>query len=683
MNPNEQVFQQPQPTQHQIQPQYATRPAKRVVELNSKDSVFFILFIVASFLFSRLGVFTEFNFGFSVFSVIITVLAYIHIYRMEKKHSQFGKVSFALALILEISFFFNNNFTVKIFDCIAVLFLAVSFVGYETNAIKRNDGGYSAFLEPVKNAFNKTFDDMGLPFRSARQSQKDGKSSSVFGVAIGLMIALPLLAVVIALFMSSDVAFSTLMTKLFKDIALLVASLLLAVFFFGFFYSFVFASNKSVSVSAEEKNGRYGNASSVTVNTILTVLSVVYLFYLFSQLAYVSKAFSFMLPENFSAAEFARSGFFEMFAIAAINLLLFGVCSIVVRRKENGSLKAATKSLLVFICAFTEFYIVTAFIKMWQYISRFGLTELRVFTSVFMLALALSFLVLLARLFASKIHYGKAIIVIFSVSLIALSYCDVGSVISSYNYERYLKSGKSINLDVEQLGRLQFSSVETLTRLATDEPESDYKKSAEYYIVSSLAGLFSAVDYSVDKISPNESLDIYNFFGLNLVKINARRAVLVYLENNPYLNAAEVKDSYRGDYDGYDTEFIYGNRVTSVVEGGSDDGKGFFDYGVYVFADGISADEFLLSKNFTKIDDKNVDHYTELVSVIKERAKEYVDVDYVFPKLSENSVTIGDYIHTYGVYSNPSEAIRSDNGLDAVFYDSETGYIYKFGVYMY
>ena len=189
------------------------------------------------------------------------------------------------------------------------------------------------------------------------------------------------------------------------------------------------------------------------INTVITVLSASYILYLISQLAYVSDAFAFLLPEDYSASRFAREGFFQMCVVAFINLLIITATSIIIKHRENGKVPVLTKCIHVFLCLFTEFYIVTAFLRMSKYISLYGLTRLRVFTSVFILCLALIFIITLIRVISEKFKYIKPLIIICVLTLIAVSSVDVDTFISKYNYEAYKEGKISLTMsDIKDLG---------------------------------------------------------------------------------------------------------------------------------------------------------------------------------------------------------------------------------------
>jgi hypothetical protein len=110
------------------------------------------------------------------------------------------------------------------------------------------------------------------------------------------------------------------------------------------------------------KKNRYnqeGNVKELQINRVfpiagavsfLTVISLTYLVYLFSQLAYFFSAFNGFLPEGYTrtASAFARRGFFEMFAICAINILIISIISAFSKR-EGGKPSLAVRLLSLFI----------------------------------------------------------------------------------------------------------------------------------------------------------------------------------------------------------------------------------------------------------------------------------------------------------------------------------------------
>jgi len=91
-----------------------------------------------------------------------------------------------------------------------------------------------------------------------------------------------------------------------------------------------------------------------------------------------------------------------MSVIAAINLALIFVM-LLISTKKDGKICIALKVFGTFIGAFTLVIIGTALSKMILYINRFGMTQLRITTSAFMIFLTIVFVSVIIRLFISII----------------------------------------------------------------------------------------------------------------------------------------------------------------------------------------------------------------------------------------------------------------------------------------
>jgi hypothetical protein len=104
---------------------------------------------------------------------------------------------------------------------------------------------------------------------------------------------------------------------------------------------------------------------------------------------------------------------------------------------------------------------------MFLYIQGFGLTRLRVTTSIFMVFLVLVFLAVFIRLFACKFPYMKAIVAVFCVIWLSVGFCNIDRVIVNYNVEAY-QSKKLQTVDVDTLQYMP-ESVPYLLELSNDQ----------------------------------------------------------------------------------------------------------------------------------------------------------------------------------------------------------------------
>lgn len=451
-----------------------------MVEFTKKDLIGLAISAVLLFLVSYLGIINLFNFGFTVTMGVFTVFVYIYLYKKQANSKIFNNFSLISALLLISSFSINNDGLIKFISVLYLAFLLViSFSGVSGNN-KDSDSNYNwffgAFIKPSLSTLSNIF----TPFMSAKNSVKSGKGKNVSSVLIGVLVAVPVLFVIVPLLSSSDIAFEAVISKIFTNTSLIISSLVLTGILLPVFYSLIFYLEKSSLVDVEDKKKDIKKLSVMGINSFLISISFVYLFYLFTQLAYIVDAFAFVLPEDYTAAEFARSGFFQMAVIVFINFVILGVTAIKVKR-ENAKLPNSTKAILLFISSFTIFYISTAIIKMAKYISLYGLTRLRVLTSVFMIMLAIIFVLIILKLIITKFKYVKPIIVVCTLTLLSISMININTVIAEYNYSAY-KAGK-IDIDIEQIESLGVSGIPVLVKLADEEDKdiSFLAKEALYY----------------------------------------------------------------------------------------------------------------------------------------------------------------------------------------------------------
>jgi len=355
-------------------------------------------------------------------------------------------------------------------------------------------------------------------------------------------VAVPALFVIVPLLSSSDIAFEAVITKIFENTNLIFSALLITVLLTPCFYSLIFYLKKAPRLEQEDLKKHTGKLSAIGINSFLISISIVYLFYVFTQLAYIVDAFSFILPENYTAAEFARSGFFQMAVIVFINFVILGYTAINIKR-NNFNLPKSTKGILIFISAFTIFYISTAIIKMAKYISIYGLTRLRVLTTVFMLMLAVIFVIIILKLLISKLKYIKPIIVVCTLTLLAISLVDINTVIAEYNYREY-KAGK-IQIDVEQIDSLGISGVPTLTKLV-DEKDYDVSFKAKEALMYSNGDIYFR-PFSADPKETTPAKD--SLFEYNLIWINSKDAFDNFQKKHPQFNEETFEAEYNKYYE--------------------------------------------------------------------------------------------------------------------------------------
>ena len=220
--------------------------------------------------------------------------------------------------------------------------------------------------------------------------------------------------------------------------------------------------------SSEDTVARVGSKVKVIPAVIVIMpaaaLLIVYVLFFISQWAYYISAFTRALPEGYSAAEYAREGFFQLCAVTVINLVLIFVMSCFMKTGTRGA-DILRRVFTVLLSAATLILIATAVSKMLLYIERFDLTRARLEATVFMIFLAVVFIAVIIA----------AALLFFT----AYSLVNTNRFIASYNVDAYL-DGKHDSIDVEYLRNdLGWSSVPELKRLS-ENAEGSVQRDAEH-----------------------------------------------------------------------------------------------------------------------------------------------------------------------------------------------------------
>ena len=238
--------------------------------------------------------------------------------------------------------------------------------------------GFSAIVTAVFGAIGclaEPFMDFSC-FRKLRTKHQMTKTGYVL---IGLICAIPLLGIVIALLYQADAVFAHALSGMFSfDVPI---SRVIGI---GFMFAYaLFAAYCGIrylgkgTISAQSKDLR--KLEPMIANTILVLVSVVYL--LFSVIQIFSLFLGKMqLPDGYTYARYAREGFFQLLFVCIINVslvLFFMGCF-----REN----RFKKILLTVISGCTYVMIASSAFRMCLYIQNYRLTFLRVFV-LWMLAL--------------------------------------------------------------------------------------------------------------------------------------------------------------------------------------------------------------------------------------------------------------------------------------------------------
>ena len=557
---------------------------KKKVQMSFVDVLTFpVIFVLTTFLISAvLDLFWSVNsrgFSTAVIYFGFFTVATVYIVTKRKTFSKEAILPGALALFTAVSYIIHGDEAHFIFTFLMLIYLSGSYCVKMVGEAKDTYGSYFYLLEvwrsevavPTKNAF--------LPLRSvqtlakAPEDERKKISSKTLGIIGGALLSIPVICLVVPLLIDGDAAFGSLATtavdkigeffeKIFSHMDLPVIEAFLALFVAPYIYNVMFCFRHGVTdEKRKEKNESYKNLRIIPSNVFagfLGVISLVYVVYLLSQLAYFFSAFTGKLPDGstITVASYARRGFFEMVAVAVINLAVIGITVLFSKRNES-RISRMIKGFDLFLCGFTLVIVMTSISKILLYIAEYGLTHKRLYVFVADLILLVAFAMVTVRLFKKNFPYMKVILA-FSCSMITLmSLVGTDSLIANYNVEMNLR-GNLKTVDVDQLEDMGLPALKPLHKLSQNEKEGD--KILNYRVKEAVANVFyyNAVCYCTPEEYMEKGVVDRGFTSLD------EYLALKYVEKN-FDALAEIHQKYGWWYSKENTDLIFDKEILDEV----------------------------------------------------------------------------------------------------------------------
>ena len=234
---------------------------------------------------------------------------------------------------------------------------------------------------------------LAAALRRLRRGERRGGGA----VALGLLLALALVPLVLALLAAADPRFEQAFTALYgwfddnmREIVWRMAfALPVAFYLFGLFCGARQHRGPAAAQTAAPAPAR--RLAFAAAGIPMAALLLIYAVFLAAQLPYFFSAFAGLLPADFTYAEYARRGFFELFRVAALNAALLCFAR---RRTAPGG--RPRRLLCLLLCAATLLLLLTAARKLALYIGRYGITARRLWAAWGMVGIAAAVLLLAA-----------------------------------------------------------------------------------------------------------------------------------------------------------------------------------------------------------------------------------------------------------------------------------------------
>jgi uncharacterized protein DUF4153 len=295
----------------------------------------------------------------------------------------------AAALLIASNFIARDSTTLKLFDAIGLaMVLVLASLSLQGVALRgRHAWQYlHAALSAAISAGVGVFQLVGIDV--AWSELPRGKLGHVRAAALGGVLAFPLLVVFGGLFASADAVFHDVVTGMFAlDFGSVVSHTFLiavcAAASAGYFRGALVRR-----APAQDAGGTGFSLGIVPVATALGLIDLLFLLFVVIQLRYLfGGAELIAAATGLTYAEYARRGFFELVTASALVLPLLTGADWLVRndsREHQRTFRQFAALLLLLLVV----VMASALQRMRLYVGAFGLSEIRLYSTAFMLYLA-------------------------------------------------------------------------------------------------------------------------------------------------------------------------------------------------------------------------------------------------------------------------------------------------------
>lgn len=437
-------------------PVNATASPKEETVYTRKEQITAFLSMLAGFLFIRFGMYHVTGLFTTLFFCLLFTLCIVYLKKsgriLHRSHKCLAAVLYTFSLVYTIT---ANDF-LKNLNTIFLLLCMALFV----HLVCHPNGGVFHWLpySMQKAVLAQPFGNFGKCPEAAISTVKGTAGwKNLLYILGGLAAAIPLTGIVAGLLCSADEGMSTLLGNLLLTpspealtlIPHIAFGILAGFWLFGMLYGNVFRKGQDSELNYISKVQAMRTMPNPMVYAMVTPICILYVLFFISQFPYFLGGFTGELAEGFTYAEYARKGFFELCWVCCINAAVIAGISFL--PKNSGEQKPILlKIYTIFLSGSSLILAGTALAKMFLYIDTYGMTQLRIYTTWFMLLLMLVFLLVIIRQFKVNLPVCKIGFAVFTVMFGLLCFSRPDAWMTRYNAEMYL-AGELEEFDGEMI----------------------------------------------------------------------------------------------------------------------------------------------------------------------------------------------------------------------------------------
>jgi hypothetical protein len=386
-------------------------------------------------------------------------------------HQRFGYLVLICIWFLSASFFLNDTL---LFYALNFLFIPILVIFHlvlitSPKSLKWSQLGFLA------NVFFRLIDALKYNFSFVFQlgkGLKHGVNESKFlvwkKVFIGILISIPVLLIVLKLLTSADTQFEKLVGDIpqwfqIMDAESTARCIVILMITFAFFGILQILHKRQMKV-VNEVVFESVKVDAIIAITLLVLINVVYILFTIVQFKYF---FSGTLQGDYTYAQYARKGFFELLFVTLINLSITILVLTFVNRTVFG-IKSFIQILLSILVLTSAVMLSSAFLRLGMYEDAYGFTFTRVLVHSFMIFLVIILTYTLVKIWVEKLSLFHFYFISSLIYYTAISVIHIDGIVVKENMNRYEQSGK---IDINYLNEMSATGILGLIDLYKKEPD--------------------------------------------------------------------------------------------------------------------------------------------------------------------------------------------------------------------
>ena len=405
-------------------------------------------------------------------------------YKECRKDKWFYRVSL---LLIGISQCTTANKDVQTCNVMAVFLLFTVMVARNFSEKWKDGISLTSYIGQMFQIWFRPIGLLGRPFSDPFHFVVNGKTctgekgNTARDVMIGILISIPLLALILTLLSSADPIFGNLLDGMFSAIVFpahlsTVINILFMVFviYLVGYCLICFLQGHMSEIKAEEPE----KAPALIAVIFSGMLTVVYL--VFSVIQMISLfAGQMVLPQGYSYSEYVHEGFGQLLTVCIINLILLTVTDNYFTKKRT------LDGIMAVMCGCTYIMATSAIVRIFMYVAAYRLTFYRVLVIWTIIVVYLCLTLLTFHIYMPELPALRYCVGIITVMYLLLALGHPDYWIAEYNLEGIMREhqGMVTTEMIEQDGQLQ-ASLSDLNELSQDAVPAIMKNSkiAQYYM---------------------------------------------------------------------------------------------------------------------------------------------------------------------------------------------------------